>query len=422
MKKYLIPAFVVLLGLMSCQPQVTISLKNELSVPRTDEVITFSRDQIEAKMEIGEQQLPAFMLDGKYVPSQIDDLDADGKWDEVAVLLNFAPNEQILLRLAAVAANDYPIFDKRTNLRLGIRQPDGSYKEVDRYRAIPPGEPFQVIAQAEGVTWENDKIGFRVYFDVRNVKDLFGKLKPVMVADKVHTPEFGSYHEMADWGMDILHCGSSLGAGGLALLRNDSLFRLGSTKVYEYRKITEGPVRSIFELYYEGWKVGDQELKAIERITLYPGKYWFKSDVTVEGLQDGDQIVTGIVTSTLKKEPFSFAGNGFVCMGTHDVQSLNNDELGMAVLVPEQEAGEIGRTSNTNFYQQGEHTVVEKKFSHSISETCYIGQKAKNGKPSTHYFFAVWGLENQRWKTLDGFKSYIEEEALKFSKPVLLQQ
>jgi hypothetical protein len=53
--------------------------------------------------------------------------------------------------------------------------------------------------------------------------------------------------------MDILHCGSSLGAGGLALVEADSLFRLGSVSSYIYKKITEGPVRTIF-LLCGGWK------------------------------------------------------------------------------------------------------------------------------------------------------------------------
>ncbi len=82
--------------------------------------------------------------------------------------------------------------------------------------ALPCKDGFKIIAQAESVSWENDKIGFRNYFDCRNVKDLFGKLKPDMIIDKIGTPESPSYHELSDWGMDVLHCGSSLGSGGLA--------------------------------------------------------------------------------------------------------------------------------------------------------------------------------------------------------------
>ena len=73
----------------------------------------------------------------------------------------------------------------------------------------------------------------------------------------------------------------------------------------------------------------------------------------------------------------------------YDIQSLNNDELGMAVIVPDSEAGKIGRTTDINFYNLGFQTVPEKKFSHIISETYYIGQKCSSGEASKHYFFSV---------------------------------
>jgi len=318
-----------------------------------------------------------------------------------------------------IANAEYPEFKIRTNLRLGIKQDDASYKEVDNYKALSCKDGFKVIAQAESVNWENDKIAFRNYFDCRNVKDLFGKLKPEMILDKLHTPEMGSYHDLNDWGMDVLHCGSSLGSGGLALLRSDSLFRLGSTEVYEYQKIVEGPIRSIFELRYKGWDVAGEMLECVERITIYPGKYWFESDVTVKGCTSTDQIVTGIVTSHLRKEePFEFEAGKFQCIGTHGIQSLNKDELGMAVLVPEKEAGKIGRTTDINFYKLGYETVPAKKFSHIISETYYMGQKCKNEQAAKHYFFSVWGLDKDQWKTESGFKIYIKEEAEKLSYPI----
>lgn len=402
----------------SCTQQPTITLKNPLAEDRTDEVIVFSREEIAAKIDLAEDKLPIFREGDKWIPSQVDDLNGDGIWDEVVVLVDIKANETIKATIGLIAASDYPIVEKRTNLRLGIHQEDGSYKEVDYYKAVPVSEPFKIIAQGEGVTWENDKIAFRVYFDCRNVKDLFGKRKPVMVADDVHTPAIPDYHVLNDWGMDVLHCGSSLGSGGIALLRNDSLIRLGSTKVYEYQKIVEGPIRSVFDLKYSGWDVDGEEMEAVERITIYPGKYWFESDVTFYGCSEDDQIVTGIVTSQLKKEPFQFEVADFTCIGTHDVQSLNNDELGMAVIVPKDEAGKIGRTSNINWFEKGVKTVPEKNFSHVISETYYIGQQCKEAQPTKHYFFSVWGLDKDQWKTEDGFRDYIVDEAEKLSSPI----
>ncbi len=406
-------------ALFSCNKQAIFTFKNPLNVDRTDEAIILTREQITSKITVKDGFLPVFKVNNdQLVPSQVDDLDNDGNWDEAVIILDFKAAESKTVNIEQVAANNYPEFKKRTNLRLGIRQKDGSFKEVDHYRALPCDDGFEIIAQAESVSWENDKMGFRVYFDCRNVKDLFGKLKPDMIMDKLQTREMGSYHELSDWGMDILHCGSSLGSGGLALLKNDSLYRLGSTAVYEYQKITEGPVRSVFELRYKGWEVDGDDLQAVERISVYPGKYWFQSDVTVTGCPEGSQIVTGIVTSHLKREPFQFKAADYQCIGTHDVQSLNEDELGMAVLVPLKEAGKIGRTTDIDFFKRGYKTVIEKSFSNIISQTYYIGQKCQSGQPAEHYFFAVWGLEKDQWKTEEGFRKYITEEAVKLSSKI----
>ena len=409
---------IVFLLILSCKQEHRITITNPLNIERKNEVVVLTRDQVAEKVGITKGFLPIFRSGEQTLPSQMDDMNHDGQWDEIAILLSFKAGESKQVILEMIPEDNYPKFEKRTNLRLGIEQENGTYREVDDYTAIPHTEPFKIIAQGESVSWENDKIAFRNYFDCRNVKDLFGKLKPGMIVDKIHTPEIPDYHVLSDWGMDVLHCGSSLGSGGIALLKNDSLYRLGSTDVYEYHKITEGPVRSVFDLVYKGWHVDGDNLEAAERISIYPGKYWFQSDVTVKGLPEGAQVVTGIVTSMLKREPFAFEADGFQCIGTHDVQSLNNDELGMAVLVPKTEAGKIGRTTDINFYNLGYQTVPEKGFSNIISETYYIAQKAEDDKPARHYFAAVWGLEKEQWKTEEGFKAYLQEEALKLSSPI----
>lgn len=407
-----------LISFVSCQQKVTITFENPINAERTDEIIVLTRNDITTKIKLTETQLPVFKINEETIPSQCDDLDGDGKWDEAVLLMDFKANEKLEVEILAVAQGQFPEFEKRTNLRLGIIQEDGSYKEYKKYSAPSHKDGFKVVAQAESVSWENDKIAFRNYLDCRNIKDLFGKLKRELVMDKVGSKEMSSYHELNEWGMDVLHCGSSLGSGGIALMRNDSLIRLGSTDQYDYQNLIEGPVRSVFELRYSGWDVEGKMLEAVERISIYAGKYWFESDVTVKGCAESDQIVTGIVTSRLNREPFSFEVANFTCMGTHDKQSENKDELGMAVIIPSTEVGEIGRTTDINFFELGYETVKEKGFSHIISETAYMGQKCKEAAPAKHYFFAVWGLDQDQWKTEGGFRKYIGEEAEKLSAPI----
>jgi hypothetical protein len=422
MYKYFFLFLFLWAAMTACRKQTGWIIENPLQLERRDEVIILTRNEVAAKLAIPAEKMPVFSIDGQQLASQIDDTDGDGKWDEVVILLNVAPSAAPKMIVSFVDSSEYPVFPKRTNLRLGIIQPDGSYTEVNNYLAPTCRDSFKIIAQAESVSWENDKFGFRTYFDCRNVKDLFGKIKPGMIIDGLNQPGAHDYHTLADWGMDVLHCGSSLGSGGIALLWNDSLYRLGSTDVYEYQKIVEGPLRSVFELRYKGWHVDSLNLEAVERISVYPGKYWFQSDVTVKGLPQGAQIVTGIVTSKLTREPFRFNGSGYTCIGTHGIQSLNNDELGMAVIVPEEEVGKIARTTDIDFFAKGFQTVKEKNFSNIISQTYYISQKAVDNQPSRHWFAAVWGLENPQWKTEDGFGLFMEAEMRLLANPLVIKR
>jgi hypothetical protein len=424
MKRILLVLAVASLFFQACKKEATLVLENPLDSERIDETLILSRADVEKIVgTIGEGLAPVLKKNRVLVPSQADDMDGDGKWDELAFTLDFQASEKIELACELVPENEYPAFEKRTNVRLGLPDGNGKWKEADHAVAPVGLAGFPTISQGEGVAWENDKFGFRVYFDCRNAKDLFGKLKPGLIIDKVHTPEMGSYHELADWGMDVLHCGSSLGAGGLAMLENDSLYRLGSTEVYEYQKITEGPVRSVFDLKYKGWDVAGQKLEAVEHISVFPGKYWFQSDVTVSGVEGEKQLVTGIVTSKLKNEPYQFDANAaYKAIATLDIQSMNNDELGMAVMLKKDEATRIARTTDIDYYKLGYQTVPEKNFSNVISETYYVAQKIKNNVPARHYFYAVWGLENPKWKNIDNFRQYIKEEADKLSSPIVVPE
>ncbi len=423
MKNIIIAGAIALVGMSGCTSKNQLVVTNPLAIDRADETLVISRADMEAKFGATPDGLvPVLKLNGVAIPSQADDMDKNGQWDELAFCLNFKASETVTLEVENVPAEQYPQFEKRTNLRLGIAQPDHSYLEVDQYFAPSCTDSFKIIAQGESVSWENDKMGFRNYFDCRNVKDLFGKLKPGFIIDKIHTPEIPDYHTLSDWGMDVLHCGSSTGSGGLALIENDSLYRLGSTDIFEYQKVVEGPVRSVFDLKYSGWHVAGQNLTAVERIAIYPGKYWFQSDVTVSGFTGQKQIVTGIVTSQLKNEPFDFdANSAYRSIATLDKQSLNNDELGMAVLMKKDEVTKVARATDIDFFSLGYKTVEEKKFSIVISQMYYAAQGIQADKPARHYFFAVWGLENEKWKSMDNFKAYIASEAEMLSNPIRIE-
>lgn len=236
-----------------------------------------------------------------------------------------------------------------------------------------------------------------------------------MVMNKVGTKDVGSYHDLSDWGMDVLHVGPSLGAGGLALFHQDSLYRLGNVESFEFQLVSRGPIRSIFELNFDGWNVDGKQLKAQEKITVWAGKYWFQSDVTVTGLENEAELAIGIVTSYLKdNKPFNFVANSeYTAVATHDVQSMNNDYLGMGILLPADNKMRTGDAPLLN-----KKRVKGSRYNMPVGETHFVTQKIKNNQSARHYFFATWEVENKDWSKQKNFEDLMKSQSEELSLPI----
>lgn len=420
-------AFIALAGIFfqGCQSNTSqLQVNNPLNVQRMDEPIVISRVELTNKIgEFPEGMVPLVKnSNGEAVPCQVDDIDGDGTWDELAFICNLQPKEQKLLKLVIVSKDSVPEFTKRTNIRLGIGSPKEGFKGVDHAFSPKGFEGKPIKYQAESVSWENDYIAFRDYFDIRNAKDLFGKTTNEMVMDKVGSPESGDYHQLSSWGMDILHVGPSLGSGGLAMFYQDSLYRLAASDIFEFKVVSRGPIRSIFELNFEGWHVDGEDFTAQERITIWAGKHWFKSDVTISGFQDQREVATGIVTSDFKnKKPFqSKVGKNYTIVGTHDVQSLNDDFLGMGILLNSSQVVRIADAPHQKVIKLGEPGYAASRYIKSVGETHFVTQTINSGIPVSHYFFAVWEKENVKWRKQSQFEELMSQEADKLSAPVVV--
>ncbi len=143
-------------------------------------------------------------------------MDGDGSWDELVFLCDLGTGESRKLIFEPVEPTAYPVFNVRTHLRFcRANEPydtawgDLRMKTNDTKFTVP-------VYQMEGPAWENDIVGFRNYYDARNGIDIYGKRVHEMVLDSVGV-KGRDYHELADWGMDILKVGNSLGAGAIAI-------------------------------------------------------------------------------------------------------------------------------------------------------------------------------------------------------------
>ena len=396
---------------VSCTSGEELSLQvlNPMDQPRNDAAILLTRGEISDRMDIPEGKLPVLLNEKREpVPCQADDVDRDGAWDELFGLIDMPGRGQKELKLKFVNPEEYPVFEARTNVRLGDAQRPGypELKTAERLEGITYDnhERTAEVYQMEGPAWENDMVGFRNYLDQRNGMDIFGKLTAKMVLDSVGVAGAPSYHEPGGWGMDILKVNTSLGAGAIGYLYNDSMYRVGDNGSGKYELVFEGSQRSRFNLTYSNWKVDGLNLEVIHQIEIAGGRHYYQGVVTYSGTDKELDLVTGIVNMKSDQLHVVEADENHTALITHDRQSEDSTNLAMALLVPTEYLVSTGEAP-----ESGE----------GITQTYYAILDAISGVPVTYRFYALWEREDPRWASLDEVTGYLRSEAEKWTRSLV---
>jgi len=397
--------------LTSCHSdKLEIEISNIIPLDRIDEpVVVSSSDQIDFFAKHKNNQV-AIVKDANNIEisSQTDDTNGDGKIDEIVFVLNIQSSETKKISITWTSPEELAKYPKRTNLRFAKTNPNGKIQELDN-EVCPDNhskESPTVNYQFEGPGWENDKVGFRTYFDPRNGFDIFGKKTSDMVLDKV-SAETGNYHEMQNWGMDILKVGKSLGASGIAMTNADTLVRLGKVDKLSYKKITEGPVRSIFEMNYSGWQVGDKKLNVKRRITIWAGTYYFQNRIEISNIDWNFEIITGIV-NLHNTEMMAIESNISKIIATFAAQTeyKKNDKLGMAIMIDVANYQKFKRAPEAN---------------HDILNTWLVHLQRSGLYYIDFNFYACWELSDKRFAEKTNFTTFLKKELQKRDNPLQIK-
>lgn len=407
----------------ACSHRVTkMMIENPLDMVRPDELVVISREELEHETdELGANDYIVLTdAKGQPVTLQYDDRDKDGKWDEIAFLLTLQPHESSVLTLSVANAPASIKAVVRAHVRQRRKNDNGIFGPALGMDSIPAGQPGTDFSRqplplflTEGPAWENDKVGFRIYFDVRNGKDIWGKTTSRMMMDEVGLDTTKNYHLLSDWGMDVLKVGASLGAGSLAMMvpragNTDTLIRLGGINMGKviYEKVADGPVRAIFRLRYPEWKMldGMPSVSVTEEISIWGGQYFYESKVTLSSAPTHSQLVTGMVNFH-SPQFFQVDTTGSHILYTYAQQSENNDRLGMALMISQDMFDKDGKTPDSGT---------------DIQNTYTLSAKPGDNKPVQFRFFAGWEKSNPSFSDAESFRNFLKESAYKNSKPVII--
>lgn len=385
----------------SNSPKINVS--NNSKIDLTDKTVILSRKYIEQKLGNSEFEAIYAQSDKDPLPSQCDDIDGDGTWDELAFLIDLKAGESKQVLLKEATKDEYPQFMKRTNVRFGhIKEPYADAFGEPRLKSND-SPTISRIYQMEGPAWENDLVGFRNYYDARNGIDIFGKKTTSMALDSVGIRD-QNYHEMDAWGMDILKVANSLGAGAIAIGIGDSLYRVGPCDNANVQMITEGPVRAMLMFTFEGVPAGDRKYDLNHIISISAGNNYYTSSVEIDELKGDEKLVTGIVNkhecALMKAEDV-----GMEIFATLGAQAYKGENLGLGILVTK---------------DQFESNKVSPMKGEGITETYLIALKLTKDTKASYSFFSGWEYQDEGFKDESYFLEQLKLAAKKITAEILV--
>ena len=266
----------------------------------------------------------AAVLQTKELPSQVDDLDGDGKADELAFQVDLAPRQSRIVTIS------YGEGDRIWRLR-------SDYKQRTAALFSP---------KIEGLGWESERVAFRIYFDPRNAIDIYGKHRPTLQLAMYASPEY-AYHDESPEGRDMFKVGDSIGIGAVAAMVDGKLIKVADVKERKWRILSSGPVRSIAELEYDGWNAAGKIIHLRSRITQWAGERGFEHAISADSGNNfafvtGLPVKSGIFPVNSEKDsPVTWIatwGEQVVAPGATATEKIPGQNLGLAVLTTAQGA------------------------------------------------------------------------------------
>lgn len=397
-----------------------LRLRNELPLKRLNTPVVLKRAALARLLgAIPTNALPCLQDEsGRWVPAQADDLDGDGRWDELAFLGDAPPRGELTVFIQFKKSAALPKFPAKTNVRFARNTPSGEpgadIVREGRGRGFTQSvsRPYY---QLSGPGWENDKIAFRTFFDPSNGRDIFGKTTDSLVLDRVGINE--NWHQRQWWGMDILKLGTnSLGAGALALAKGDTVVRFEDADSTRFELLCEGPVRAVFRLTHEGWRAGEVVASGTEEIAIWAGKNYYSNTVRLTLSDTTWRLVPGFV-NLLADSTYgqTYAGTGLSALATHARQADDGAYLGLGLLYPQASSQGTGRTPDRVASAKGSGLI----------QSNYVRLKpqrrtASAGEPQTFHFFAGWATAEPRFANATDFLNLMKTEATELSSPIVL--
>lgn len=253
MKKYLLllTAFAAL-GAFAQTETLRVKVTNTWNQPKKDEpvVVSLAKKKFAVKSAL-------VTLNGTEVPCQLDDMDGDGRFDELVFLTDIEGGARQTFSIELSAQGKPRQYEPRVYAHMGLNDKYGKYPEITGIQAPGDSYIFKDVFP-HGAEVESELTAYRIYVDNRQNIDLYGKKNRRL---ELATTHFYSLQEHLDqgYGNDVLWAGGSMGCGTLREWDRQT----GSPELIDdvaqrgQRVVAYGPLRTVVEMTDLDWKGHD---------------------------------------------------------------------------------------------------------------------------------------------------------------------
>lgn len=338
-------------------PKIEMVVENTMAIKRTDEFVVLKvKDLKEFAPDFSKDTFIVMQGDSNQeIPSQVDDMNNDGEGDEIAMIMDLEPKEK-----------------KRIVMRYSPESKDN--------RAVTLGHKKRtrsaIHPEYEGIGWESEIIGYKLYPDQRNSISVFGKQKPELSLDKIVYKQPSSTKLVLD-GKDTVGC------GGFGLWHDGKLVKPDSNTPRYTRIASDGPVRAVAQVIFDKWSLGDDSLKVTATYSIFAGQRWVTANVKIEGSTTPIKIASGFIKSGI---PAKDEKKGLFY--TFD------KSIGIGVIYP---------TESFDSFQEDNGSYL-------------IALNPNND--ITYWFLSAWGNEENGVKNASEFADMVSSTAEKIRNPV----
>lgn len=324
------------------QKTINVTVTNSSKIDKANEPVIISL----ADMGINVKSA-LVTTDGTETPCQLDDINRDGRFDELCFMTDIARKSTKTFSVTLYDNGKPRQYEQKVFTELMLR--NNKIKEKNKHdiylseltvnRDVNP----YAIVHHHGVAFENDMLLMRIYFDHRQTVDLYGKYrKGLELKDTQFYPS--KEQKAAGYGDDILWVGNSFGLGALRGWDGTKQTMLTDVEQRTQRIISNGPLRTIVEIVDREWvpQSGQQPVDMTTHYILYAGRRDCDVNVKFNRPVSDYLFATGLVNIGGNSTEYTDSKGIRGCWGTawavssKDTVNYKRETVGLGIYVPQQ--------------------------------------------------------------------------------------